>query len=205
MKTLILASQSPYRKMQLREMGLKFLARRPTVEEEALKKKFTISERRRGRRPDLGRLAKYLALQKANSIARGQPSAVVIGGDQLLALATGSKTVRLDKPGTPARAQQQLRKLSGRTHYLITAIAVVGPGRRPLVFKVVARIRMRKLTTHEIKAYLARDKPFDCAGSYRLEKAGLTLIERISVSDPSALVGLPKMKLAQALRAWGLS
>jgi septum formation protein len=185
---LILASTSPYRRALLERLGLPFRCLAPNVDEDALKSE--------GLAPEA--LASRLARLKAESVASLAPDAVVLGGDQLVAF----EGRILGKPGDADRAVAQLLALAGRPHELITAIALLHPrGRVEHVDR--ARLWMRPLTREEAERYVAADRPWDCAGSYKLESRGVALFERIEASDHSAITGLPLLALAGALRSLG--
>ena len=181
---LILASQSPYRKAQLESLGLTFLAIKPEVNEEQLKKDGP---------DDLVELTRFLALHKANSLHAKYPDAIVIGSDQM-AEVDGQ---RLDKPGSKKRARQQLQRLQGRKHRLLTSLCVVH-GEVTHMFTDITTLHMRQLDAVAIDAYLEQDQPYDCAGSYKFERGGIALIEHIETQDPSAIQGLPLMSLTNA-------
>ena len=183
---LILASQSPYRKKQMEDFGLSFKAIKPLFDEDSLKKLKISPEK----------LAARLSFEKAKSISEKHPEAWVIGSDQLVAL--GSKI--LGKPGSRQKAISQLSEMNGRSHRLITAVCLLGPNGKKFEDTVVAKIKMRKLTRQEILAYVYRDKPYDCAGAYRFESGGYSLVEKMIVSDPSSLMGLPMIALGTLLR-----
>lgn len=185
MAEIVLASQSPYRKKQMQDFGLVFETFAPHIDEEALQRKIS----------NPVKLAQELARQKA---LRGQlefPNKIIIGSDQLVAL---DRQI-LGKPGTKEAARAQLRKMSGKTHKLITAVSVLR-GHKECSDVVIAKIKIRKLTENEISVYVDRDKPLDCAGSYRFEAGAYGLIEKMDVEDPSSLMGLPMIKLGQLLR-----
>ena len=184
MKNLILASKSKYRKAQLRAIGLNFRVKAPGVDEDEYKSKIRSPKK----------LAQTLAKAKSLAVAQKHPKSVVIGSDQLVAL---GKEV-LGKPGNFKNAFRQLKKMSGKNHQLITSVAVAHNGRIQ-DRTVVAHIKMRKLSDREIKSYLKLDKPYDSAGSYKFERAGLKLVQKMHVSDPSALIGLPLIALCDLL------
>lgn len=182
---LILASTSRYRRALLERLGLPFEVQSSGVDEDAWKT--------RGLSPR--ELAEQLALAKARVVAEQNPSAVVIGGDQVPAIDDSF----LDKPETVENAIKQLRRLSGRAHELITAIAVIGP------FGVRAhtdctRLTMRSLSDEEIHRYVLADSPLDCAGAYRIESRGITLFERIESQDHTSIEGIPLIALTTILR-----
>ncbi len=178
---LILASQSPYRKAQLENFGLRVEAVKPTVDEEELK--------RQGPR-DLPELTRFLAAEKAASLRARFPHAVILGADQIAEL--GEQ--RLDKPGTRAKACSQLLQLQGRSHRLLTSLVVLTPTQTQ-VHTDITTIHLRTLNTQQIERYLDLDQPYDCAGSYKIEKAGLALVSRIESEDFSAIQGLPMIAL----------
>jgi septum formation protein len=111
----------------------------------------------------------------------------------------------LDKPGDAARSRAQLRQSSGRSVEFHTAVALVraesGFASDHMDLTIV---RFRELTDTEIARYVELEAPFDCAGGFRSEGLGSTLFESIETRDPAALVGLPLIWLASALRAAGL-
>ena len=103
-----------------------------------------------------------------------------------------------------AIARAQLRAQSGHAVQFYSAVALVHAARGYSAgFVDVTTVKFRDLSDTEIDAYLAADHPFDCAGSLRSEALGVTLCERIESEDPSALLGLPLIRLAAILRACG--
>lgn len=184
-QTIILASQSPYRKKQLKDFGFKFKTVASNIDENKLKKII--------RNPQ--KLALALSLQKAQKVQERFPNDIIIGCDQLVAL--GSEI--LGKPGTKEKARRQLKKMSGKTHKLISAITILNKN-KVTQDCVVAKIKMRKLSANEISIYVDRDEPLDCAGSYRFESGAYSLIQKMSVSDPSSLIGTPMISLNNSLR-----
>jgi septum formation protein len=184
---LLLASTSPYRRELLGKLGLSFAAKAPICDEDAFKKIIK----------DPVRLATTLAFEKAKSLANLQN--IVIGGDQLVAL----DNQIFGKPKTPEKACDQLRQMSGKTHELVTAVCVFAGG-EPHPILNITRLKMRQLSLKEIENYVGLDQPMDSAGSYKIEKSGLTLFEKIECEDFSAIQGLPLMALTSLLSAWGL-
>jgi septum formation protein len=189
---LILASTSPYRRAQVERLGVPFRAVAPPVDEAALKSEWGAIDPRE--------LAERLARAKAEGVARSEPDAVVIGGDQLVAF-EGSI---LGKPGTIGQAVAQLAAMSGRSHDLITALAVIH-GDRLYARTDVTKMTLRPLTLQEIRRYVEADRPIDCAGSYRLEARGIALFDRIESEDHSAIVGVPMIALTTILREIGFA
>jgi septum formation protein len=187
---LILASQSPYRKALLENFGLSFEAHRPAVDEDELKASGP---------EDLIELTRFLAFQKALSLQARFPKAVILGSDQMAEI----DGRRLDKPGTHARAKEQLTAMQGRSHRLITSLCVISPSATH-TFTDLTSIELRKLSAEDIEAYLQTDKPYDCAGSYKIEKAGMALVARLETQDPSAIQGLPLLSLTEAFYNLGI-
>jgi len=188
---LILASQSPYRQKQLNDFGLTFLAEKPNVDESALKVKSSSTSEE---------LSRELARAKALSLSTRYPKGLILGGDQIVDL----DGKRLDKPGDFNGALAQLRTLSGKRHRLITSLALWYQG---VVHEMtdITWIQMRTLDEVTIRQYLALDQPFDCAGSYKVERAGLSLIAHLQTQDPSAIQGLPLIGFVNLLESFSLS
>ncbi len=184
---LILASTSRYRRELLSRLGLPFEAKTPGVPELAI----------RGEPP--AAMAARLALAKARSI--DAPDALVIGSDQVASL--DGRLLR--KPGGHARALRQLEACQGRTVIFDTAVAVIDT-RTGAALEHVDRtgVRFAALETAALDRYLQREQPLDCAGSFKAEGLGVALFERIDSSDPTALIGLPLIWLAGALRELGV-
>ena len=149
-------------------------------------------------------LALRLARAKADRIAEAQPDAWVIGSDQV-ALLDDSPDVRiLGKPGTVSRCIEQLTASSGRVVSFLTAVAVVR--RRDaasIEFLDTTRVKFRALERAMIERYVERESPLDCAGGFKSEGLGIALCESIDSADPTALIGLPLIRLAAALRDAG--
>ena len=110
---------------------------------------------------------------------------------------------RLGKPGTIERAEVQLARLSGRSHRLITAVALRHPDGTVETAVDIHTMQLRALTPHEIRRYVQRERPVDCAGSYKIESLGISLVEKISGEDFTAIVGLPLIELCRLLRGAG--
>jgi septum formation protein len=141
-----------------------------------------------------------LAVAKAEEVAARHPEAVVIGSDQVAS--SGHKV--LDKPGDPVNCRSQLTMLSGTDARFYTGCAVIGPaGSVRLVHVDTTTVYFRSLSAKEIEHYVEREKPFDCAGGFKVEGLGITLFESIESKDPTAIIGLPLIWLACALRRAG--
>jgi 7-methyl-GTP pyrophosphatase len=185
---LILASTSRYRRELLARLRLSFETIPPQVPEEPVA----------GESP--ADLALRLALAKAQAIARLHPHAIVIGSDQVAA--AGEQV--LGKPGDAARCRAQLASLSGHSACFYTACALLGSsaGIR-LAHLDTTTVMFRCLSNAEIERYVACEQPYDCAGGFKAEGLGISLFEFIESQDPTALIGLPLIWLAGALRGAG--
>ena len=184
--SLVLASTSIYRRELLQRLGLHFKAQAPLFDEEGSKNL------------DLEplKLCQFLARQKGLSLA--SPSSVVIGGDQMVVL--NGKI--LGKPKTPERAKAQLQEMQGRTHELLTAVSLIHP-EHEVHFVDVCTMQMRPLTSVDIENYVLLDNPLDCAGSYKIEKSGICLFEKIQCQDFTGIQGLPLIRLSLELIKMG--
>lgn len=146
-------------------------------------------------------LARRLALAKARSVAERFPSALVIGSDQVADIDGAS----IGKPGTHERAVEQLRRMSGKAVVFQTAVALVCK-EAGFVAQDLApvHVRFRSLGDAEIEAYLQAEQPYDCAGSAKSEGLGISLLSAIDSDDPTALIGLPLIRVCAMLRQAGL-
>lgn len=184
--SLVLASTSPYRAELLRRLGCEFAAIAPEVDETP----------HAGETP--AALVQRLARRKAGNVAERHPESVVIGSDQV---ATFDGRI-IGKPGTPDVAIAQLRRASGRDVTFLTAVSVQHNGRICANLDVT-RVAFRPLADDEIERYVTRERPLNCAGSFKAEGLGITLFERIEAADPTGLIGLPLIWLSAALRSFG--
>lgn len=188
-RQLVLASTSVYRRALLRRLPLHFEAVAPDADEAALP----------GERPQ--ETAWRLSLDKARSVARRFPDALVIGSDQVAAL--GEE--RLGKPGNHANALRQLRSLSGKAAEFHTAVSLLDARTGEARSHVVpCRVVFRTLNEQQIENYLRIEQPYDCAGSAKSEGLGIVLIERIETEDPTSLIGLPLIALSTMLAQAGM-
>lgn len=184
---LILASASPRREALLRGVGLSFQV-------------VPSGEREEGGLQEKPRLrAEALALRKARDVAKRVRGGLVIGADTLVEV----ERFILGKPKDPEEAREQLRRLSGRVHRVITGVAVVeAESGREEVASEVTLVKMRECSPQEIEAYLSTGEPFDKAGSYAIQGLGAFLVEGIQ-GDWSNVVGLPLGTLRQLLLRFG--
>lgn len=192
---LILASTSRYRFELLQRLHLNFEAIAPLANEDQLKQEWLSQSSSHLPRE----LAETLALAKAQSLTNLFPNQWIIGSDQLIDF----EGEILGKAPTAERAFLQLKKLSGNSHQLITSVALVRNNETPIIFTDTTQITIESLSDSEIKTYIALEKPFDCAGSYKIESLGIRLIKNLNTLDPTAIIGLPLIRLSQELRSLG--
>jgi septum formation protein len=186
---LLLASTSRHRALLLERLGLPFSVEAPGVDETGLPREKPAAR------------ALRLARAKASAVAARHPADWVIGSDQV---AVAGRRV-LDKPGDAARCRAQLEASSGRRVHFHTAVVLQPPApdaAREHVDRTT--VRFRALGEREIQRYVEIERPFDCAGGFRSEGLGVALFAAVETRDPTALVGLPLIWLAAALRDAGL-
>jgi septum formation protein len=145
-------------------------------------------------------LVHRLSRAKAQAVAERFPQAVIIGSDQC---AVRGRVV-LGKPGTVDRCVEQLKDASGQRVTFYTGVHVIdSKNRRHEAHVDTTTAQFRQLSDSEIRSYVAKDNPLDCAGGFKVEALGISLFERIDSQDPTALVGLPLIWLSGALRRAG--
>ena len=189
---LVLASTSRYRRELLSRLLPQFRVETPDVDETPRENETPAD------------LALRLARAKAVAVAAKNPGALVIGSDQVAEVDGRA----LGKPGTAERARAQLAASSGRTVVFHTAICLADARARPireLAATDITRVVFRTLSAEEIARYVERENPLDCAGSFKSEGLGIALFERIETTDPTALIGLPLIALADLLRRSGFT
>jgi len=180
---LILASTSCYRRELLNRLGLPFVQMAPDFEE-APANSMSVEE-----------LVRFNTLGKAHGILDNNPDAQVIASDQLAICDQHT----LGKPGTEQAACEQLRLASGRKVEFQTGLTLMSADRQ--LFEIIPfHVFFRHLTDAEIKTYVTLEQPLDCAGSFKSEGLGISLFERMQGDDPTALVGLPLIRLSQWLK-----
>lgn len=185
---LILASSSRYRRELLDRLGLQYSCHSPDVDETRLEGETPLE------------LSKRLARAKAQAVAQQFPGSVVIGSDQVCDL----NGTALGKPHTFERAVEQLTRMQGQKLVFHTAVCVVhadGTFEETVSDTVVT---IRKLSERAIIDYLRREEPYDCAGSAKIEKLGIALMESVQSDDPTSLIGLPLMRVTTMLSHAGI-
>ncbi len=190
MRQLILASTSPYRLQLMRQLQLPFITAAPPFKE-------TIDP---AIAPEL--LVRHLALGKAQSLSERYPNALIVGSDQVFVDQRGRA---VGKPGTEAAAVAQLKQMVGRTHTFYTGVAVFdsASGAHQTDFATFA-VTLRALTDEEIVDYVSREKPWECAGAFKIEGLGIALMEKMDGDDYNTLIGLPLIKLVTLLGQFGV-
>ena len=191
---IILASKSPFRAMLLRNSGVEFTAQSANIDERAVEAPLYNS----GATPE--DVALVLAEAKAINVSESNPSALVIGSDQTLSL--GDEV--LHKPENMEAARRQLLRLSGQTHHLNSAIALVRNGQTVWRHVSVARMTLRDLDPGFIGRHLSRvgDVALQSVGAYQFEGEGVQLFEKVE-GDYFTIVGLPLLPLLAELRREG--
>jgi septum formation protein len=184
---LILASDSPRRKAILEQAGFSFEVRPARMAEERVS----------GETPEA--FARRIAWEKAQTVASEVGEGLVIGADTVVVI--GEEV--LGKPASPEEAAAMLRKLSGREHRVLTAVAVVEASTRRAATAIEAtRVWFRPLTEEEIATYVATGEPMDKAGAYGIQERGGLLVERIE-GDYLNVVGLPLGRVLELVKRFG--
>ncbi|MCB1669009.1 MAG: nucleoside triphosphate pyrophosphatase [Porticoccaceae bacterium] len=189
MNTLILASSSVFRKQLLKRLQIPFTCTNPDIDETPKQKESAPV------------LVERLAIEKAIAVAGQYDNHLIIGADQVALLGDNVLT----KPGNIQNASQQLRLQAGQTLVFYSGIALYNSTTKQCASDVVAtEVTFRQLSDDEITRYLEIEKPFNCAGSFKSEGLGISLFKNIKGPDPTALVGLPLIRLCEMLRAEGI-
>ena len=193
---MILASASPYRRRMLENAGIAFSVVPADVDEASIKRSLAA-----GAPKPAAAVADALARSKAEAVSTGHPHAVVIGADQVLAL----DDELFDKPGDIAEARVQLDRLRGRTHRLISAVALAQGGEILWTYSGEAVLTMRRFSPEFLERYLAKAGADLCriVGAYEIEGPGIQLFERVE-GDHFTIIGLPLLPLLAELRSRGV-
>jgi septum formation protein len=186
---IILASSSSYRRQLLDRLHLDYECRSPNIDESVMPGEQAVDYVCR------------LAEAKALSVGQNDPQAVVIGSDQCALL--GDEI--LGKPGSHARALEQLRQSQGKTVIFHTAVCVLNLARSfCMVDEVPFEVEFRNLSDQQLEHYLRVEQPYDCAGSFKAEGYGACLFKALRGDDPNALIGLPLLRLTTMLESAGV-
>jgi septum formation protein len=186
---LLLASSSPYRRSLLERLHLPYTATSPDIDEAPLP-----AETPRA-------TALRLAESKARAVSGTVVGGLVIGSDQVAELDGAA----LGKPGTHELALAQLLAMRGRSVVFHTALCLleVSSGRCQLA-EVPTTVLFRQYSDEQAARYLERERPYDCAGSAKIEAMGIALVDEVVSSDPTALIGLPLIALVTMLKRAGV-
>lgn len=180
---IILASNSPRRKDLLRQVGIEFIVAPADVDERQLP----------GEPPE--EYAVRVATDKAKAAAERAGDGLIIAADTIVVL----EDRVLGKPSDAKEAESMLGMLSGRIHHVITGLVVLDAGSKRMTAKAAdTKVWFRKLSTGEIRSYVASGEPFDKAGAYGIQGLGALLVERIEGCYFN-VVGLPLSLLSEML------
>lgn len=181
---LVLASTSPFRQHLLERLQVPFVTFAPPVDETPYTDESPAA------------LVKRLAQLKAKAAQATYPEALIIGSDQVAVL---GDTI-LGKPGTHERAVAQLTQMSGKQVEVLTGLCLYNAATGHVHLDMIPfRVVFRPLTAMQIEIYLRRDTPYNCSGSLRSEGLGIALLEKMHGDDPTALIGLPLIRLVHML------
>lgn len=183
---VILASQSPRRRELLTLVGIAHAVRPAHVDESYLA----------GEQPRAH--CERLAREKASTVATRHPEALVIGSDTIVVV-DGDV---LGKPRDEAHAVEMLARLSGRSHVVMTAVAVEWRGVELSSVEEVG-VTFHPLTPEDIHAYVATGEPMDKAGAYGIQGYGATIVQRVD-GDYFAVMGLPLQRLVRLMADLGV-
>ncbi|MEJ5046935.1 nucleoside triphosphate pyrophosphatase [Pantoea nemavictus] len=190
MTPLVLASTSPFRQALLNKLGLPFITAAPDCDETPLMDESA---------PEL---VQRLALAKAEALAGHHPNSWIVGSDQVCVL-NGEIT---GKPHTVENACRQLAAASGNAITFYTGLALIQPqsGKRWVICEPFI-VHFRQLSAEEIRGYVEKEQPLQCAGSFKSEGLGICLFDKLEGRDPNTLIGLPLIALNEMLRAAGIN
>jgi septum formation protein len=193
---LILGSTSAARRALLGRLELPFEVASPPYDEREHQEQFdSLTD---------AEFALTMARGKAQSLAERFGGCWILAADQVAVL-PGPPRRRLDKPGREDVAVEHLMALAGRTHHLTTGVVLLHPARgerREAIDQ--QRLTLRDFSRAEASQYVRRHQPLECAGSYRIEDAGIKLFERIEGQDYTGIMGLPLLAVGRLLREVGL-
>ena len=186
---LILASSSIYRKELLSRIIEEYQIEIPDIDESKYDHE------------DAKTSAIRLALEKAEKIALTLPDSFIIGADQT----AESNHIQINKPNNYEEAFEQLKKLSGKDVSFYSAICLICKSKK-IKYEYVSEVNVKykNLSENEIESYLKYEKPYGCLGCIKSEGLGISLLEKVSSEDPTAIIGLPLIALSQMLKDSGI-
>lgn len=188
-RDIILGSSSSYRKSLLNRLSIQFNTVSPNIDESTL--------------PDemAEQLVKRLTLEKAKAVAVNNPCSLIITSDQVAVL----KGEILGKPGNTVAACDQLSRASGQCVTFLTGLCLLNSYSGQHQIDVIPySVYFRDLNDHQILAYVEKEQPLDCAGSFKSEGLGIALFHKMEGDDPTALIGLPLIRLVSMLKQEGV-
>jgi septum formation protein len=186
---LVLASTSPFRKSVLERLHKPFKSFAPKVDESPLLNEVP------------AKLVQRLAELKANSAQSSYPQALIIGSDQVAVI----DDKILGKPGNHEQAIKQLTFASGKQVDFLTGLCLLNTKTSQSQTDIVRfSVKFRQLTLNQIDNYLRKDKPYNCSGSFKSEGLGIALLDQMFGNDPTAIIGLPLIRLVRMLEVEGI-
>jgi MAF protein len=189
-RTLVLASTSPFRKQLFERLGLSFQTAAPEIDE------------KRAAHESADQLVRRLSEEKARAVGAKWPDALVIGSDQV-AVCEGDI---LGKPGNHDKAARQLARLAGHRVTFVTGLCLFDTRSGKIRIDMIPyHVLFRELSEAQIERYLLAEQPYNCAGSFKSEALGVSLFESMQGDDPSALIGLPLIRLVTWLNEAGIA
>lgn len=188
MVALILASASPYRRALLQRLTPQFSCQTPAIDE-------TPRDNETAQH-----LVQRLAQAKAGAVVAAGGCGLIIGSDQAAVL----NGQIIGKPGNHAAAVRQLEQASGNQLLFLTGLCLLNSATGKVQVEYVSsKVHFRQLSATTIERYLQREAVYDCAGAFKSEHLGIALLSAIDSTDPTALIGLPLIKLTQMLASEG--
>ncbi|RQW64449.1 Maf family protein [Vibrio viridaestus] len=185
---LVLASTSPFRREILEKLSIAFITEAPNCDETPLANESPLA------------LVERLAITKAKSCHSDTPS-LIIGSDQVCVV--DSKII--GKPHSRDKAIEQLNAQNGRSITFLTGLALYNSVTGNIQSSVESyTVHFRLLSAQQIEAYVDKEQPFSCAGSFKSEGLGVSLFKRMEGDDPNTLIGLPLIKLIDFLANEGI-
>ena len=189
MLTIVLASASPYRRELLSRFKLPFDVFSPDIDETP-----RIDEKAK-------EISFRLAREKAFKVAPHYANSLIIGSDQT----AECQNQIIEKPNAHENAVKQLQFLSGKIVTFYTSLCLLNSKTEQVQECVIEfEVKYKELNQKLIESYLLKEQPYNCVGSVKSEGLGIALLEYIRGEDPTALIGLPLIKLSDMLQNEGV-
>ncbi len=187
---IVLASSSPYRKALLSKVINQFQCDAPNIDEAHLSTE------------NFRQMAERLSISKAQALAASHPNSLIIGSDQVACV----DDQILRKPLNKETNLSQLKLCQGKVAYFYTGLCLLNTQTGHYQSSVEQyTTKFRSLSDTQLSNYIDREKPFDCAGGFKMEGLGIALFEAIEGNDPNILIGLPLISLIDMLKEEGVS